>query len=165
MADLSRAAEHDGPRRRRWLSALAACAELRDDPPARESAGRWALDAAALPPPRARGDRRGDPLPDTVAIEPIRPETWEGAVQRARAVGAGPLLLAEATLRWGYALAAIGNDIDPAINTAAEVMTETRDPDEYLGRVRPGFEALGATSAQLSRLVPQWHTPTPAQTG
>ena len=34
------------------------------------------------------------------------------------------------------------------------MMTETRDPDEYLGRVRPGFEALGATSAQLSRLVP-----------
>ena len=79
VADLSRAAESDGPRRRRWLFALAACAELRDDPPARESAGRWALDAAALPA-RARGDRRADPLPDTVAIEPSRPETWEGAV-------------------------------------------------------------------------------------
>jgi hypothetical protein len=43
-------------------------------------------------------------------------------------------------------------------------MTETSDPDEYLGRVRPGFDALGATSAQLSRLVPQWHAPTPAPT-
>jgi hypothetical protein len=41
-------------------------------------------------------------------------------------------------------------------------MTETGDPDEYLRRIRPGFEAVGATSAQLSRLVPQWHAPTPA---
>jgi len=163
VADLSRAAEYDAPRRRRWLSALAACAELRDDPPARESAGRWALDAAALPA-RARGDRRTDLLPDTVAIEPSRPKTWEGAVGRARAVGAGPLLLAEATLRWGYALAASGNDLDRAVDAAAEMMTETRDPDEYLSRVRPGFEALGATSAQMSRLVPQWHAPAPAQT-
>jgi len=44
------------------------------------------------------------------------------------------------------------------------MMTETRDPDEYLSRVRPGFEALGATSAQMSRLVPQWRAPAPAQT-
>jgi hypothetical protein len=163
VADLSRAAEKDGPRRTRWLSALAACAELRDDQPARESAARWALDAAALPP-RTPGDPRADPLPDTVAIEPTRPETWAGAVRRARTVGAGPLLLAEATLRWAYALAATGQSLDPAVGAAAEVMTETRDPDEYLGRVRPGFEALGATSAQLSRLVPQWHAPTPAST-
>jgi hypothetical protein len=163
VADLSRAAERDRPRRTRWLSALAACAELRDDPPARESAARWALDAAALPA-RTPGDARSDPLPDTVAIEPTRPETWEGAVRRARTIGAGPLLLAEATLRWAYALVATGNTLDPAITAAAEVMTETSDPDEYLGRVRPGFEALGATSAQLSRLVPQWHAPTPAPT-
>jgi hypothetical protein len=163
VADLSRAAERDGPRRTRWLSALAACAELRDDLPARESAARWALDAAALPA-RTPGDARSDPLPDTVAIEPTRPETWEGAVRRARAVGAGPLLLAEATLRWAYALVATGNSLDPAVTAAAEVMTETSDPDEYLGRVRPGFDALGATSAQLSRLVPQWHAPTPAPT-
>ncbi len=163
VADLSRAAEKDGPRRTRWLSALAACAELRDDLPARESAARWALDAAALPA-RTPGDARSDPLPDTVAIEPTRPETWEGAVRRARAVGAGPLLLAEATLRWAYALVATGNPLDPAVTAAAEVMTETSDPDEYLGRVRPGFDALGATSAQLSRLVPQWHAPTPAPT-
>ena len=163
VADLSRAAEKDGPRRTRWLSALAACAELRDDLPARESAARWALDAAALPA-RTPGDARSDPLPDTVAIEPTRPETWEGAVRRARAVGAGPLLLAEATLRWAYALVATGNSLDPAVTAAAEVMTETSDPDEYLGRVRPGFDALGATSAQLSRLVPQWHAPTPAPT-
>jgi hypothetical protein len=99
-----------------------------------------------------------------VAIVPTRPETWEGAVRRARAVGAGPLLLAETTLRWAYALAATGNDLDPAVTAAAEVMTETSDPDEYLGRVRPGFEALGATSSQLSRLVPQWHAPTVAPT-
>ncbi|HEY7101501.1 MAG TPA: hypothetical protein VH573_07675 [Mycobacteriales bacterium] len=163
VADLNRAAERDGPRRTRWLSAVAACAELRDDPPARESAARWALDAAALPP-RTPGDVRSDPLPDTVAIQPTRPETWEGAVRRARAVGAGPLLLAEATLRWAYALAAAGHSLDPAVTAAAEVMTETGDPDEYLRRVRPGFEAVGATSAQLSRLVPQWHAPTPAPT-
>ena len=163
VADLSRAAEKDGPRRTRWLSALAACAELRDDQPARESAARWSLDAAALPA-RTPGDVRSDPLPDTVAIEPTRPETWEGAVRRARTVGAGPLLLAEATLRWAYALVAAGNSLDPAVTAAVEVMTETGDPDEYLGRVRPGLEALGATSAQLSRLVPQWHAPTPAPT-
>ena len=163
VADLSRAAERDGPRRTRWLSALAACAELRDDPPARESAARWALDAAALPP-RTPGDARSDPLPDTVAITPTRPQTWEGAVRRARAVGAGPLLLAEASLRWAYALVAAGESVDPAVTVAAEVMTETGDPDEYLSRVRPGFEALGATSAQLSRLVPLWHAPTPAPT-
>ncbi len=163
VADLSRAAERDGPRRTRWLSALAACAELRDDPPARESAARWALEAAALPP-RTPGDPRADPLPDTVAIEPTRPETWAGALRRARAVGSGPVLLAEATLRWAYALVAGGYDLDPAVAAAAEVMTETTDPDEYLGRVRPGLESLGATSSQLSRLVPQWHTPTPAPT-
>jgi hypothetical protein len=161
VADLSRAAERDGPRRTRWLSALAACAELRDDVPARESAARWALDAAALPP-RTPGDPRTDPLPDAVAVEPVRPETWEGALRRARSVGAGPLLLAETTLRWAYALVAGGGPLEPAVDAAAEVMTETSDPDEYLGRVRPGFEALGATSAQLSRLVPQWTEPSPA---
>jgi hypothetical protein len=163
VADLSRAAERDGPRRTRWLSALAACAELRDDVPARESAARWALDAAALPP-RTPGEPRTDPLPDAVAVEPVRPETWEGALRRARTVGAGPLLLAETTLRWAYALVAVGGPLEPAVDAAAEVMTETNDPDEYLGRVRPGFEALGATSAQLSRLVPQWTAPTPAPT-
>jgi hypothetical protein len=248
VADLSRAAERDAPRRTRWLSALAACAELRDDPPARESAARWALEAAALPA-RTPGDPRTDPLPDTVAIEPTRPETWEGALRRARAINAGPVLLADATLRWAQSLAATadtaptsrarardaaatsptaeaearrtvaaatraggrtvaagpgttatarrattgstvgdqvtteipgepvrsgstaidpdhpsGNELDPAVAAAAEVMTETTDPDEYLSRVRPGFEALGATGAQLSRLVPQWHAPTPART-
>jgi hypothetical protein len=142
---------------------LAACAELRDDQPARESAARWALEAAALPP-RTPGDPRSDPLPDTVAIEPTRPETWEGALRRARTVGAGPLLLAETTLRWAYALVTAGDPLDLAVAAAAEVMTETTDPDEYLGRVRPGLESLGATGAQLSRLVPQWHAPTPAPT-
>jgi hypothetical protein len=161
VADLSRAAERDLPRRTRWLSALAACAELRDDQPARESAARWALDAAALPP-RTPGDARTDPLPDAVAIEPVRPETWEGALRRARAVGAGPQLLAETTLRYAYALVAVGAPLDPAVDAAAEVMTGTSE--DYLTRVRPGFESLGATSAQLSRLVPQWHAPTPART-
>ncbi|HST65451.1 MAG TPA: hypothetical protein VLM05_09715 [Mycobacteriales bacterium] len=243
VADLSRAAERDVPRRTRWLSALAACAELRSDPPARESAARWALDAAALPP-RALGDSRTDPLPDAVAFEPVRPATWEGALRRARLNHAGPILLAEVTLRWAYALVAdpasaapaaeagagstahgatvatevipvardateriptdpsadrptlagataaatdrpparpvrgveVGpasgpdtavdpaNVLDPAVAAAAEIMTETADPDEYLRRVRPGFESLGATSAQLSRLVPTWHAPAPAPT-
>ncbi len=302
IADLSRAAERDAPRRTRWLSALAACAELRSDPPARESAARWALDAAALPA-RAAGDARTDPLPDAVALEPVRAATWEGALRRARLNGAGPILLAEVILRWAYALvgdaeadpadrdatgaaqasgasaagtapnggdpliptarssaattevipaardaaarmpanltgrpapptsgATVGGAVppagsavpptrgataaggvpptgsagavpphpaapdqaapdpaapetaptaratapteaelhaavlDPAVTTAAEIMTETSDPDEYLERVRPGFEALGATSAQLSRLVPAWTAPTPAPT-
>lgn len=162
VADLSRAAERDGPRRTRWLSALAACAELRDDPPARESAARWALDAAALPP-RPLGDPRTDPLPDAVAVEPVRPDTWEGALRRARANAAGPLLLSELTLRWAYALVTIDPAaLDPAVLAAAEIMTETADPDEYLRRVRPGFESLGATSPQLSRLVPQWTAPEPS---
>jgi hypothetical protein len=292
VADLSQAAERDAPRRTRWLSALAACAELRSDPPARESAARWALDAAALPP-RAVGDRRTDPLPDAVALEPVRPRTWEHALRRARANHAGPILLAEVTLRWAYALVAsdappgpaleTGDQLvphartsaaateivptardaggrepntlaadrpppasgattagalppagratgagpvspagratgagampstsgaaaartmpptagstaasgvttartlradpadsppagpgpseaalhaavlDPAVTAAAEIMTETADPDEFLRRVRPGFEDLGATSAQLSRLVPAWTAPT-----
>lgn len=277
VADLSRAAERDAPRRTRWLSALAACAELRSDPPARESAARWALDAAALPA-RAVGDARTDPLPDAVALEPVRAATWEGALRRARLNGAGPILLAEVTLRWAYALvdsgdvppapdpheqlvptartsaaateivptardatarlptdltadrptggataagavpstgstaaagavppnpappdpaaphpaalgtaaapggtpspgaapaagaAALNQDalhaavLDPAVTAAAEIMTETSDPDEYLERVRPGFESLGASSAQLSRLVPTWTAPTPAPT-
>ena len=74
LADLTRAVELDAARRQRWLSALAACAELRDDPVARESAARWTLDMAAL----AHADtldsmRRGpaglaadryDPMPD-----------------------------------------------------------------------------------------------------
>jgi hypothetical protein len=160
VADLSRAAERDTPRRTRWLAALAACAELRDDPPARESAARWALDAAALPA-RTPGDPRTDPLPDAVAIEPVRAATWEGALRRARTTGAGPVLLAEATLRWAYALVAADAPLDPAVDAAAAVMTETRDPDEYLSRVRPGFESLGATSPQLSRLVPPWTAPAP----
>lgn len=159
VADLSRAAERDAPRRSRWLSALAACAELRDDPPALESAARWALDAAALPS-RPVGDSRTDPLPDAIAVQPVRPGTWERALYRARTVGAGPILLSEVTLRWAYALVAIDPDsLDPAVTAAAQVMTETADPDEYLRRVRPGFETLGATSAQLSRLVPQWAAP------
>jgi hypothetical protein len=162
VADLSRAAERDAPRRSRWLSALAACAELRDDPPARESAARWALDAAALPS-RPIGDPRTDPLPDAIAVEPVRPGTWGRALHRARTIGAGPILLAELTLRWAYALVVVDPDgLDPAVTAAAEVMTETADPDEYLRRVRPGFEALGASSAQLSRLVPQWAVPDPA---
>jgi hypothetical protein len=299
VADLSRAAERDAPRRTRWLSALAACAELRSDPPARESAARWALDAAALPA-RAVGDPRTDPLPDAVALEPVRPGTWEHALHRARHHRAGPILLAEVTLRWAYSLvadaeggpadrdgtdaarasnagvsaagasaagsASDGRDplvpnawssaatteiipvardatarmpsdltadhptpptsgatvaaavppnpatpnpltagphppatsphpaaaphsgvagphpssaapssgatapteaalhaavLDPAVTAAAEIMTETSDPDEYLDRVRPGFESLGATSAQLSRLVPAWTAPAP----
>ena len=279
VADLSRAAERDAPRRTRWLFALAACAELRSDPPARESAARWALDAAALPS-RAVGDPRTDPLPDAVALEPVRPGTWEHALRRARANQAGPILLAEVTLRWAYALTGAGETapeapadpgeqlvpnartsaaateiiptardatkripadlsgataagavppraepdtvaldpdpvvldpaarrtappptapdrtapdpagpqpasgptpgrgstppteaepsqaelhaavLDPAVTAAAEIMTETSDPDEYLRRVRPGFEDLGATSAQLSRLVPAWTGPT-----
>ena len=239
VADLSRAAERDTPRRTRWLSTLAACAELRTDPPARESAARWALDAAALPA-RPVGDPRTDPLPDTVALEPVRAGTWEHALRRARHNNAGPLLLAEVTLRWAYSLVAtaetgpadrdtpdappppdgdplvpnarssaaaseiipVARDstarlpanltadrpappmsgstaaepdratpeetapssaeihatvLDPAVTAATEIMTETADPDEYLRRVRPGFESLGATSAQLSRLVPAWH--------
>jgi hypothetical protein len=167
VADLSRAAERDVARRTRWLFALAACAELREDPPARESAARWALEAAFLPA-RALGDARTDPLPDAVAIEPVRPETWEGALRRARTTGAGPLLLAEVTLHWAYALVsaapdAAGAALDPAISAATEVMTETPDPDDYLRRVRPGFEDLGASSVQLSRLVPPWTAaPTPS---
>lgn len=291
VADLNRAAERDAPRRTRWLSALAACAELRSDPPARESAARWALEAAALPA-RAVGDARTDPLPDAVALEPVRAATWEGALRRARLNGAGPILLAEVTLRWAYALVSADSGetpaapdtheqlvpnartsaaateivptardatarrptnlttnhppggataappasatpggataagsvpppagatpggataagtapppagatpagaiaagsvppnpaapdaatapgagetaaelhaavLDPAVSAAAEIMTETSDPDEYLERVRPGFEALGATSAQLSRLVLAWTAPTPAPT-
>jgi hypothetical protein len=243
VADLSLAAERDVPRRARWLSALAACAELRSDPPARESAARWALDSAAVPA-RPVGDPRTDPLPDAVALEPVRPGTWEGALRRARGHNAGPLLLAEVTLRWAYALvdatgsapdrpAADGPErlvpaargsvaaevvpaardstdriptadrlgrpvtadattvsdptgpnasatapdagasapdenavyaavLDPAVTAAAEIMTETSDPDEYLRQVRPGFESLGATSVQLSRLVPAWTAPAPA---
>lgn len=282
VADLSRAAERDTPRRTRWLSALAACAELRSDPPARESAARWALDAAALPA-RPVGDPRTDPLPDAVALEPVRAGTWEHALHRARHNSAGPLLLAEVTLRWAYSLvadaeadpadrdtpaadpesdassgpggpgtsagpgatgpgkpgapvagsASDGGDplvpnarssaatteiipvardstarlpanltagrpappmsgataaepapaapapsapeetsgaaihaavLDPAVTAAAEIMTETTDPDEYLRRVRPGFESLGASSAQLSRLVPAWHAAAPPPT-
>jgi hypothetical protein len=282
VADLNRAAERDTPRRTRWLSALAACAELRTDAAARESAARWALDAAALPA-RAVGDPRTDPLPDAVALEPVRPSTWAAALHRARFNNAGPILLAEVTLRWAYALVAAdsgeadpaaptpdGDDqyvptsrssaaadviptardatdrvptnlttertvphtggataavphtggataavpsaggagasppptagptaprapgapggpvdpatppgpgatapdraallaavLDPAVTAAAEIMTETADPDEYLRRVRPGFESLGATSLQLSRLVPAWPAPTPAPT-
>ena len=156
VADLSRAAELDAPRRTRWLSALAACAELRDDPPARESAARWALEAAALGDPAVPGGPRTDPLPDAVAIEPTRAVTWEGALRRARTVGAAPALLAEVTLRWAYALA--DADLDPAVDAAAGIMADLdpADAERYLSAVRPGLELLGATSPQLSRLVPQW---------
>ena len=156
VGDLNRAAERDAARRTRWLSALAACAELRDDPPARESAARWALDAAALGEPGTPGGPRTDPLPDAVAVEPVRPATWEGALRRARTVGVAPGLLAEVTLRWAYALVSAGAGLDAAVTGGAEVMAELAEPEDYLRLVRPGLEQLGASSPQLSRLVPQW---------
>jgi len=159
VADLSRAAELDGDRRSRWLFAAAACAELRDDPPARESAARWSL-AALATPRRPLGPPRTDPLPDAVAVEPRRPDTWAAAVRRARTTTATPELLAEAVLRWAYALVRTApgtpaaDAIDPAVTEAAAIMADLPDPDPYLRIVRPGFEQLGARSAQLSRLVP-----------
>ena len=114
VADLSRAAEKDGPRRTRWLSALAACAELRDDLPARESAARWALDAAALPARGPAGDARLRPAARH-GRDPADPARRPGRRRPPRPRGrrAGPLLLAEATLRWAYALVATGHSLDP----------------------------------------------------
>ena len=115
VADLSRAAEQDGPRRTPLAvrpGRLRRAARRPAGPGVRRAAGPWTR-PRCRPAPAAT--RRADPLPDTVAIEPSRPETWEGAVGRARAVGAGPLLLAEATLRWAYALVASGNALDPAV--------------------------------------------------
>jgi hypothetical protein len=162
VADLSHAAEADGDRRARWLYAAAACAELRDDAPARESAARWTLDALAAPR-RPIGTPRTDPLPDAVAIEPRRPETWAGAHRRARATGAPAALLAESVLRWAYASIRAGGTLDEALAAATEVMSGLPDPEPFLRVARPGFEQLGVTSAQLSRLVPPLPvgTPTP----
>ena len=117
LADLERAAELDGPRRLRWLSALAACAEARQDEAAQESAARWTLAAATaqqsgpvLPGGRGWSGPRVDPLPDGVVIGPSRPPTFSGAVRRGRGLGTPDRLLADLLVRWAYALAAEQRD-------------------------------------------------------
>lgn len=165
LADLGRAAELDAPRRTRWLSALAACAELRDDPPARESAARWALDAAATgEPPRRRADPRTDPLPDSVAVRPTRPDTWAGALRRAVAVGAPAAVTADLTVRWAYSLVADAPRsapalLEPAVAAAVEISHSSPDGETYLEHVRPGLEHLGAAPEQMGRLVPPHRRP------
>ncbi|HZB49182.1 MAG TPA: hypothetical protein VE547_08820, partial [Mycobacteriales bacterium] len=179
LADLTRAVQQDAPRRRRWLSALAACAELRDDPAARESAARWTLDLAALGPfdpvgavsaghlapatgPTGVAADRDDPLPDAALVEPSRPTTWAGALRRARETGARPELLASVLVRWAYALVLdrpAARDVDasiaPAVDAAVEIMNALPEPavDHYLRLVRGGLGELGASGAHMSRLV------------
>jgi len=169
LADLERAAELDGARRLRWLSALAACAEARQDGAAQESAARWTVEAAVaelsgtgLPGRREPPGPRVDPLPDGVVVEPSRPSTFEGAVRRGREVGAPDRLLADLLVRWAYALAAErsaagGADLEPVVGTAVEIVGSEladRDADAFLTVVRQGVVPLGATSGQLARLVP-----------
>lgn len=153
VADLARAAELDTARRTRWLSAAAACAELRPDAASRESTARWALESATGP--AGTGD---DLLPDAVAVAPTDPETWAAALRRARTLDAPPAALGTLVLRWAYALLTPGvrpaEAIDPAVTAAADIMAGLPDPDPFLAIVRPGVERFGATSAQLSRLVP-----------
>jgi len=170
LADLTRAEERDTPRRLRWLAALATCAELRDDPAARESAARWTLEMAA----RAHADRldtrrrgiaadRYDPLPDAAVVEPRRPVTWEGALRRARETGAHPALLASVLVGWAYTLVLdrpTARDVDaliaPAVDAAVDIMQRLSEPevDRYLRLVRGGLAELGASGAQMGRLVP-----------
>jgi hypothetical protein len=175
LADLTRAEERDTARRLRWLSALAACAELRDDPAARESAARWALEMAALAPAdRLAARRRGvaadrsDPLPDAAVVEPRRPVTWEGALRRGRQTGAHPSLLASVLVRWAYALVLdrpASRDVEaliaPSVDAAVDVMNRLSEPevDRYLRLVRAGFAELGASGAQMGRLVPPRSAP------
>lgn len=169
LAHLERAAELDGARRLRWLSALAACAEARQDGAAQESAARWTLAAAAeeltgrgLPGRREVLGPRVDPLPDGVVVEPWRPSTFSGAVARGRAAGAPDRLLADLLVRWAYALAAErtaagGTDLEPVVAAAVETVgteLDGRDADDFLTIVRQGVGPLGATSGQLARLVP-----------
>ena len=164
--------ELDTARRQRWLSALAACAELRDDPAARESAARWTLDMAALAhadtldsmrrAPAGLAADRYDPMPDAAIVEPRRPVTWESALRRARETGAHPWLLASVLVRWAYALvldrpaARVDPVIAPAVDAAVEVMHALPEPsvDLYLRLVRAGLADLGASGSQMSRLVP-----------
>lgn len=205
LADLTRAVEQDAPRRLRWLAALAACAELRDDPVARESAARWALDMAALGPADARAAAadRYDPLPDAALVEPVSPTTWAGAVRRARETGAPASVLASVLVRWAYALVlaqadgrpdgpaggrpdgpaggrsdgpadrrsggpADGRGVDaaiaPAVDAGVEIMQALpeRESDRYLRLVRAGLSELGASGAQMSRLVPPRAVPAAA---
>jgi hypothetical protein len=180
LADLTRAVELDASRRLRWLSALAACAELRGDPAARESAARWTLEMAALaqagtPRSTGRGPAglaadRYDPLPDATVVEPRLPGTWQGALRRGRETGAPPPLLAWVLVRWAYALVLdrpADSDVDtviaPAVDAAVEVMGALPEPevDRYLRLVRAGFAELGASGVQMGRLIP----PRPARPG
>ena len=169
LADLERAAELDGPRQLRWLSALAACAEARQDEAAQESAARWTLAAATaqqsgpvLPGGRGWSGPRVDPLPDGMVIGPSRPPTFSGAVRRGRGLGTPDRLLADLLVRWAYALAAEqrdlgGNVLEPVVAAAVEIAgtdLEGRDPDDFLTVVRRDLGPLGATSDQLARLVP-----------
>jgi hypothetical protein len=173
LDDLNRAVELDRPRHVRWLSALAACAELRDDPVARESAARWTLEMAALrqadppgpvrPGPTGIAPDRFDPLPDAAVVEPRRSATWESALRRARETGAHPRLLAWVIVRWAYALVLdrpatpeVDAAIAPAVDAAVEIMRglPEREVDPYLGLVRAGLSDLGASGLQMARLVP-----------
>lgn len=173
LDNLNRAVELDRPRHLRWLSALAACAELRDDPVARESAARWTLEMAALQQADTLGSgRRGplgiaadrfDPLRDAALVEPSRPATWEGALRRARETGAHPRLLASVLVHWAQALVLdrpavpdVDAAISPAVSSAVEIMgaLPERELDPYLRLVRAELSDLGASGAQMGRLVP-----------
>jgi hypothetical protein len=173
LDNLNRAVDLDRPRRLRWLSALAACAELRDDPVARESAARWTLEMAALRQAGTLGSkRRGplgiaadrfDPLRDATLVEPRRPATWEAALRRGRETDVHPRLLASVIVHWAYALVLdrpavpdVPAATSPAISTAVEIMRALpeREVDPYLRVVRAGLSDLGASGAQMGRLVP-----------
>jgi hypothetical protein len=200
---LNRAVELDHPRRVRWLAALAACAELRDDPVARESAARWTLEMAGARRTDTPGSMRYgpagiapdrfDPLPDAAVVEPRRPDTWEGALRRARETGAQPWLLASVLVHWAYALVVdrprapdmdrtaapdvdlpAAPDVDaaiaPAVDAAVEIMGLLPEPevDRYLRLVRAGLSELGVGGVHMSRLVPPRvavHAPIPAAAG
>jgi hypothetical protein len=180
LADLTRAEERDTARRLRWLSALAACAELRDDPAARESAARWTLEMAALAPADRLAARRqgiaadrSDPLPDAAVVEPRRPVTWEGALRRGRQTAVHPSLLASVLVRWAYALVLdrpASRDVEaliaPSVDAAVDIMHRLSEPevDRYLRLVRAGFAELGASGAQMGRLVPPRSAPPAAAT-
>ena len=94
LDDLNRAVETRPAAPPRWLSALAACAELRDDPVARESAARWTLDMAALRTPtrstRCAGGRPGSPPTGRPAARRGRRRAAAGRRPgRARSAGRG----------------------------------------------------------------------------
>lgn len=178
-ADLLQAKRLDLERRTRWTSALAAGVELSSVPRAGESAAAWALEVATTDHDRSLRALRlpdlpaADQLPDAVAVEPRRAQTWKGALDLALTEDRRPTLLATVLSRWAYALVA-GHPqekppvaLEPAVSASVELVAgmSNGSANSFLEVIRRNLRQIGASREQMVRLVPPPRPAPPAPGG